>query len=31
MSVRMTKEQIEDLLDYIDTYNPNFWKGVTNE
>ena len=26
MSVRMTEEQVDDLLDYIDTSNPNFWK-----
>lgn len=26
MSVRMTEEQVDDLLDYIDTYNPNYWK-----
>ena len=26
MSVRMTEEQVDDLLDYVDTYNPNYWK-----
>lgn len=26
MSVRMTEEQVDDLLDYIDTSNPNYWK-----
>ena len=26
MSVRMTEEQVDDLLDYIGTYNPNYWK-----
>lgn len=26
MSNRLTEEQVDDLLDYIDTYNPNYWK-----
>lgn len=26
MSLNLSKEQIDDLLDYIDTYNPNYWK-----
>lgn len=26
MSTRLTEEQVDDLLDYIDTSNPNFWK-----
>lgn len=26
MSVRMTEEQVDDLLEHIDTYNPNYWK-----
>ena len=26
MSDRLTEEQIDDLLDYIGTYNPNYWK-----
>ena len=26
MSRRLTEEQIDDLLDYIDTSNPNYWK-----
>ena len=31
MSSRLTESQVDDLLDYIDTYNPNYWKGDTNE
>lgn len=26
MSNRLTEAQVDDLLDYIDTYNPNYWK-----
>lgn len=26
MNDRLTEEQIDDLLDYIGTYNPNYWK-----
>ncbi len=26
MSTKLTEEQIDDLLDYIDTSNPNYWK-----
>ena len=26
MSSRLTEDQIDDLLDYIDTSNPNYWK-----
>ena len=31
MRDKLTEGQIDDLLDYIDTSNPNIWKGVTNE
>lgn len=31
MGTRLTEEQVDDLLDYIDTNNPNYWKGDTNE
>lgn len=26
MSSRLTESQVDDLLEYIDTYNPNYWK-----
>lgn len=26
MSNRLTEAQVDDLLDYIDSYNPNYWK-----
>lgn len=26
MGTRLTEEQVDDLLDYIDTNNPNYWK-----
>ena len=26
MNIRLTEEQVDDLLDYIDTSNPNYWK-----
>lgn len=26
MSNKLTEEQVDDLLSYIDTYNPNYWK-----
>lgn len=26
MSSKLTEGQVDDLLDYIDTYNPNYWK-----
>lgn len=27
MSNRLTEAQVDDLLEYIDTYNPNYWKS----
>ena len=26
MSNKLNEAQVDDLLDYIDTYNPNYWK-----
>lgn len=31
MSSRLNESQVDDLLDYIDTHNPNYWKGVYYE